>query len=92
MFDADNVSDILRKATETYGERFALAVALELAYEANAAAAPEARNFNEPNPDERRRIETAIFYRNLLTTTPEAVNAAIKAVIESGEFNNLKKD
>lgn len=84
----------MRKVSSKYGERFSLAVATELAYEANAASASAARNIAEANtaPDELRRIEASCFYRNLITTTPEAVHAAIKAVIASGEFNNLKKD
>ena len=94
MTDSDDVIVIMRKVTEQYGERFSLAVATELAYEANAASASAARNIAEANtsPDELRRIEASCFYRNLITTTPEAVHAAIKAVIATGEFNNLKKD
>lgn len=95
MTDSDDVIVIMRKVTEQYGgERFALAVATELAYEANAASAGAARAIADANtdPDELRRIEAACFYRNLITTTPEAVHAAIKAVLASGEFNNPKKD
>ena len=94
MTDSDDVIVIMRKVTEQYGERFSLAVATELAYEANAASAAVARTIAaaSTDPDELRRIEASCFYRNLITTTPEAVHAAIKAVIASGEFNNLKKD
>ena len=94
MTDSDDVIVIMRKVTEQYGERFALAVATELAYEANAASAAVARTIADANtdPDELRRLEASCFYRNLITTTPEAVHAAIKAVTATGEFNNLKKD
>ena len=94
MTDSDDVIVIMRKVSEQYGERFSLAVATELAYEANAASAAVARAVADANtdPDELRRLEASCFYRNLITTTPEAVHAAIKAVIASGEFNNLKKD
>ena len=94
MTDSDDVIVIMRKVSEQYGERFSLAVATELAYEANAASAAVARTIADAStdPDELRRLEASCFYRNLITTTPEAVHAAIKAVIASGEFNNLKKD
>ena len=94
MTDSDDVIVIMRKVTEQYGERFALAVATELAYEANAASATAARAVAaaSTDPDELRRIEVSCFYRNLITTTPEAVHAAIKAVIATGEFNNPNKD
>lgn len=94
MTDSDDVIVIMRKVTEQCGDRFALAVATELAYEANAASAAAARAVADAStdPDELRRIEASCFYRNLITTTPEAVHAAIKAVTATGEFNNLKKD
>lgn len=93
MIDSDDVSVIMRKVTEQYGERFSLAVATELAYEANASSAGIVRSLNlGGDPDEVRRLEAACFYRNLITTTPDAVHAAIKAVIASGEFNTQKKD
>ena len=45
MTDSDDVIVIMRKVTEQYGERFALAVATELAYEANATSAAAARKY-----------------------------------------------
>ena len=94
MTDSDDVIVIMRKVSAQYGERFSLAVATELAHEANAASAAAARAVADAStdPDELRRLEASCFYRNLITTTPEAVHAAIKAVTATGEFNNLKKD
>lgn len=94
MTESDDVIVLMRKVTQQYGERFSLAVATELAYEANAASAGVARTISDANtdPDELRRIEASCFYRNLITTTPDAIHAAVKTVIASGEFNNLKKD